>query len=238
MPKKQLWLKLKNYHFDHIVAPNLWHQVTERFGGPDASTSAFAAKLARKLGWKNRFAILAIKEYKKFIFLGVVADFPVTPSAIIDKVWHEHLLFTKAYREFCSDVIDYPFDHNPELIPFDEQTENFQDQYLATIELYKSEFGIDPPPAIWGKTKFDPDKKINPIKKTHHTEQSTIYADSPPLITSFAGEMAVQPASDFSEFNGGDFGGAGAGSSFDSGSDSSGGDSSCSSCSSGCGGGD
>ena len=46
-------------------------------------------------------------------------NFVVTSSKI---VWHEHLLFTKAYRDFCIDVPGFSFDHNPELIPITGQT--------------------------------------------------------------------------------------------------------------------
>ena len=27
--------------------------------------------------------------------------FGVTPSKVIDQVWHEHILFSRAYRDFC-----------------------------------------------------------------------------------------------------------------------------------------
>ena len=110
----------------------------------DASTKAFADKIAHKPEWKHRFALRAIREYKKFIYLGAVSDFVVTPSKIIDQVWHEHLLFTKAYREFCTDVLGFSFDHNPELIPMTDQTGTFNAQYLDTLELYKKEFFIHP----------------------------------------------------------------------------------------------
>jgi hypothetical protein len=47
----------------------------------DASTKAFADK-TRKFQWKHRFALRAIREYKKFIYLGAISDFVVTPSKI------------------------------------------------------------------------------------------------------------------------------------------------------------
>ena len=47
--------------------------MTEAFGVEDASTKAFADKIARKLEWKHRFALRAIREYKKFIYPGVVS---------------------------------------------------------------------------------------------------------------------------------------------------------------------
>jgi hypothetical protein len=40
MNKKDLWLRLKVYHFNHLVPPHLWIKVTAAFGGEDASTKA------------------------------------------------------------------------------------------------------------------------------------------------------------------------------------------------------
>src|SRR5215212_8428244 len=113
------------------------------FGGEDAATRAFAHKLGRKLGWTPPFARRAIDEYRKFLYLGVVADFGVTPSKVIDQVWHEHLLFTRAYAEFCRDVLARPFEHYPELVAMDKQTSTFETQYEATLDLYEDEFDHD-----------------------------------------------------------------------------------------------
>src|SRR5215212_5519537 len=126
------------------------------FGGEDAATRAFASKLSRKLGWTNQFARRAIEEYRKFLYLGVVADFGVTPSKVIDQVWHEHLLFTKAYADFCRDVLARPFAHYPELMATEDQTSVFQDQYERTLDLYEREFGVAPPDDIWSTPKFKP----------------------------------------------------------------------------------
>ena len=85
MDKKTLWLRLKTYEFDHLVPPSLWQRVVEAFAGADAATKAFADKLARKLGWSTPFAFRAVAEYRKFVYLGMVSDFPVTPSKVIDQ---------------------------------------------------------------------------------------------------------------------------------------------------------
>src|SRR5262245_55348206 len=108
--KRDLWLRLKEYQFDHLVPPTFWQQVVDAFGGTDAATKAFADKLARKLGWSKAFARRAIGEYRKFIYLGMVSPFSVTPPKIIDQVWHEHQLFTQAYRNFCAEVLGRNFD--------------------------------------------------------------------------------------------------------------------------------
>jgi uncharacterized membrane protein YgcG len=253
MNKKELWLKLRAYHFDHLVPTHLWEHIAANFGGPNAFSKAFASKIARKHNWNTNFALRAVKEYKKFVYLGIVGDFIVTPSKIIDVVWHEHLLFSKGYREFCTEVIAYEFDHYPELIALDEQTGHFNAQYKDTLELYRTEFGINPPDDIWEVTKFDREKvSVNGYqsRKKRSNEYSSDgggYSSDTPLCNYFDGSIANEST----ENGGGDFGGGGAGGdwtdadsgSSDSGSDGgsdSGGDggSSCSSGCGGCGGGD
>ena len=240
MNKKELWLNIANYHFDNLVPTHLWDEIAAKFGGQSPFTKAFADKLSRKLNWKKKFALKAIWEYKKFVYMGVVSDFSVTPSKIIDQVWHEHLLFSAGYRKFCKEIIQYDFDHNPELVSIGTQTEAFQSQYFQTIALYKKEFGHEPPPEIWEVTKFK--GKIEKTGKPGKNQNDSGYADSyvgtDPLISMF-------PSADSNdvEFGGGEFGGGGGGGSWDdSGADSADGDSgdssdSGSSCSSGCGGG-
>ena len=242
MNKRDLWLRLRNYHFDHLAPVGLWEQLQAKFGNGNASEKAFAHKLAHKLGWSKAFALNAVHEYKKFVYLGVVSDFVVTPSQVIDQVWHQHILFSRAYRHFCQEVIQYHFDHNPELVALEDQTGVFHAQYLDTLELYRNEFGIDPPAAIWGAPKFDERAVPATIYRSKKKESMTVGADGgsysdTPLYQSF------DPVSDgsfsgFLGFEGGDGGGGGANGSWGEGDGS--GDSSdggsCSSCSSGCGG--
>ncbi len=249
MNKKQLWLNIKAYHFDNLVSTNLWNQIKEQFGGADASTRAFANKVARKTGWTNQFSLKAISEYKKFVYLGVISDFNATPSKVIDKVWHEHLLFSKAYREFCTDIIHYDFDHNPELVPMADQTGTFNAQYLDTIQLYKTEFSVDPPSAIWSVPKFD--KATAPAlgyESQKKRSNDTLINESP-LYSYFVSSGSSNHSNGFPEFEafgGGSFEGAGASGSWEtsgtsdslSGNDAGDSGSSCSSGCSSCGGGD
>lgn len=237
MNKKELWLNIANYHFDNLVPTHLWDEIVAKFGGQNPFAKAFAEKLSKKLNWKKSFANQAIWEYKKFVYLGVVSDFSVTPSKTIDQVWHEHLLFSSGYRKFCKEVIEYNFDHNPELTSVDSQTETFQSQYYHTIELYKKEFGIDPPSVIWDETKFS--GKIENIKKREHLQSdvdySYSYSEEAPLISMFPDTVSSDV-----EFGGGEFSGGGSNGSWedadDSDGDSSDGGSSCSSSCGGCGG--
>ena len=239
--KKELWLRLRDYHFTDIVPTHLVDRIAEAFGGTDASTKAFASKIARKHGWSSPFALRAINEYRKFVFLGVTGDTIVTPSKVIDTVWHEHLLFTRAYREFCQDILQRDFDHHPELLPSDAQTDVYAQQFAATIARYRSEFNVRPPWDIWGTPKFKREKEAYA-----HAHDVAAH-DSSPLYQHFNGLGDTPGHHDMPEFSadasgdsfaggggGSDWGSSGAdgSSSGDSGSSDGGG----SGCSSGCGG--
>jgi hypothetical protein len=247
MNKKELWLRIKNYHFDHIVPPNMWEKMTEMFGGTDASTKAFADKISRKYKCTKSYALKSVNEYKKFLYLAVISDFHVTPSQAIDKVWHEHILFTQAYRIFCDEVIEYNLNHHPELFPLEEQTERYHAQYIDTLNLYVKEFGIFPTDEIWDVTKYDKENLLEKlgISREKRASENLYYSDVSyssdiPLFESFSTDEG--PSSDYPEFNdfeGGDGGGGGADGGWDSddgdGDGDGGGDGG--GCSGGCGGG-
>ena len=207
--KKELWSRLRDYHFDNLVPPHLTDRVAAVFGGVDAPTQAFANKLARKHGWTPRFARHAIHEYKKFVYLGVSTPIKVTPSKVIDIVWHEHLLFTRPYREFCDHVLGQAFDHNPELLPADDQTEVFNVQYEATLDAYEREFNTTPPADVWGTTKFVRPKTSRPLRdedRRDATSASSADGDTP-LYLRLPADASVTDTSGHSLF---DFGGGGA----------------------------
>jgi hypothetical protein len=165
--KLKLWKNIICYNFNDLVKPDIWDQIFATFSGQNTSLRVFANKLKKKLGWERDFAFKAIIEYKKFVYLGVVSKNPVTPPKIIDLVWHEHLLFSAGYRNFCEKIILHNFDHQPELVSSNESSQVFQDQYQYTIELYKSEFGIDPPSEIWNLPNVDKNlHKNETVKKT------------------------------------------------------------------------
>lgn len=218
--KRQLWLRLKHYQFDDLVPSQLRDHVRAIFGGPDASTQAFASKIARKLAWTRVFSLRAIEEYRKFVYLGMVSEFSVTPPKVIDQVWHEHLLFSRAYREFCRDVLERDFDHNPELVPNEGQTEAFHAQYAATLDLYRDEFDVMPPVDIWGTPKFrtNDDRMQMPKPKKKPSDNGMIASgDDAPLYLLFDGQGADGGLSHHAmpEFGGGGgFSGGGSGNSW------------------------
>lgn len=53
MNEKELWLRIKNYHFSQIVYVKLWEKINESFGWTHSSTKSFADKIFRKERWRK-----------------------------------------------------------------------------------------------------------------------------------------------------------------------------------------
>ena len=108
----------------------------------------FLAHLMGANGWSRSFALRAIEEYRKFVFLALVADHQVTPSDQVDQVWHLHLLCSDAYwNDFCPRVLGRPLHHHPAKGGQAER-DRFHEQYRDTIRSYRQHFG-EPPAEMW-----------------------------------------------------------------------------------------
>lgn len=108
----------------------------------------FLAHLMRANGWSRLFALHAIEEYRKFVFLALVAGHQVSPSDQVDQVWHLHLLFSDAYwNDFCPRVLGRPLHHHPTK-GGQQERDRFHELYRATIRSYRQHFG-EPPADLW-----------------------------------------------------------------------------------------
>lgn len=109
----------------------------------------FSKRLAQEHGWSAEFAAAAIEEYKRFALLAVVAGHVVTPSKVIDEVWHLHLIYTRNYWDvFCPQVLGRPLHHDPGAGRTGEVDRHTQ-QYAQTLASYRRVFGNEPPAAQW-----------------------------------------------------------------------------------------
>jgi len=110
---------------------------------------SFARRLARENGWAADYTRRAIEEYRRFIFLAVVAGHPVTPSDQVDQVWHLHLTYTRSYWDrFCGEVLGTPVHHGPTRGGH-EESQKFRLWYQNTLESYRRLFGDEPPKDVW-----------------------------------------------------------------------------------------
>lgn len=85
-----------------------------------------------------------LTEVLRFLHLTVWSGKTLTPPLPIDLAWHEFILFTRAYLNFCERVFGRIVHHQPG----GSEKEN-QSQLRQTLKLYQLCFG-PPPVACWG----------------------------------------------------------------------------------------
>lgn len=126
---QQLWTKILEFRLDN---PN------DEYG--------FSTRLVIENRWTLSFTESAILEYKKFMYLAATSTEMVSPSEIVDIVWHQHLIFTLSYDEFCK-LLSKKIEHIPSTHNKDEK-ERFGKARARTKELYEANFGQQPA-EIW-----------------------------------------------------------------------------------------
>jgi hypothetical protein len=113
----------------------------------------FSHKLSWEYRWSEIYSIRVIQEYKKFVFLAMVADHVVSPSVPVDRVWHLHLLYTHSYWDkFCGEVLNKPLHHSPSLGGREEGLK-YHHLYECTLATYRNYFGT-PPSDIWNDPRL------------------------------------------------------------------------------------
>ncbi|MGF1527770.1 MAG: glycine-rich domain-containing protein, partial [Candidatus Competibacterales bacterium] len=108
----------------------------------------FSQRLARDNHWSSELAQRAIEEYRRFVFLAMVASHSVTPSDQVDQVWHLHLLYTQNYWEDFCRLLPRPLHHGPTRGGSFEDSK-YEDWYSCTRASYYHFFGEHPPADLW-----------------------------------------------------------------------------------------
>ncbi|WP_407497231.1 glycine-rich domain-containing protein [Elizabethkingia anophelis] len=115
---------------------------------PDAEFP-FSKKLAKEENWNADFTKKAIDEYKKFIYLCCILPNGASPSKIVDKVWHMHLIYTWNYwEEFCPVILKRNLHHYPAKEGRGENNK-YNEWYVETLKNYKEIFHSEAPEDIW-----------------------------------------------------------------------------------------
>jgi hypothetical protein len=83
-------------------------------------------------------------EYRRFCFLTFSGSGVMTPSEEVDEIWHQHLTYTRDYRDvWCGSVPGAPLHHDP-TAGGPTQDRYFRARYAATLAAHERFFG---PPA-------------------------------------------------------------------------------------------
>jgi hypothetical protein len=128
----------------------LWHRIAQHDFEPDTPLN-FTRRLARDHGWSLEEARAAVDAYRRFCFLAVISPTPVTPSEIVDEVWHQHLIYSRDYWTiWCGERLQAPLHHDP--TPGGPEAQMiYRRQYAETLALHEQLFG-PPPEALWPAT--------------------------------------------------------------------------------------
>lgn len=84
-------------------------------------------------------------EVIKFMYLVSKFEVKLSPSKVVDYAWHEFILFTKLYENFCKEKLGKFIHHTP-----DEDKIRNNRNFFKTIQHYIQLFG-KPPVKIWGE---------------------------------------------------------------------------------------
>jgi hypothetical protein len=135
-----------------MAEAELWRRICDHdFEAADHSPN-FLQRLARDKAWSVPFARGAVAEYRRFAFLCMRSDAPLTPSEEVDEVWHQHLVWSRDYWDlWCRERLGAPLHHDPSR-GGPQQHAYFQTRYAATLALYERWFG-PPPEAYWPGTR-------------------------------------------------------------------------------------
>lgn len=132
-----------------MTDPALWARISGQAKALLAD-KAFHAKLkAAAPPGKPPEALL--HEYLRFAYLAWTGDTSATPSEVVDRAWHAHILCTRSYAAFCEVAAGRLLHHDPG--SGDEaEKEGFGQAYLETLRRYEAEFG-PPPQGFWPRPK-------------------------------------------------------------------------------------
>ncbi|MGD1318653.1 glycine-rich domain-containing protein [Chryseobacterium sp. 2R14A] len=135
---------------------NLWERIQSFSLDSENVAFPFSKKLAKEENWTSDFTAKAIEEYKKFVYLCCILPNGASPSEIVDKVWHMHLIYTQNYwEEFCPNVLQQKLHHHPSNGGLSEN-EKHKNWFQETIRNYEEIFKQKVPIEIWFNKKEKP----------------------------------------------------------------------------------
>jgi len=97
-------------------------------------------RLASKLTITKEDANLLFEDLKKFLFVSTKTDRAVAPTGKIDAAWHEFLILSRDYNNFCCQFLGSFVHHRP----YNSENERLEKGFLAYkhgLSLAKQLFG-------------------------------------------------------------------------------------------------
>lgn len=74
---------------------------------------ALKERMVVKVGWTPEFTDELFGEMKKFLYLCATNDGSMAPPEDIDEIWHNFILFTGDYADYCKSKVGFFLHHQP-----------------------------------------------------------------------------------------------------------------------------
>jgi hypothetical protein len=100
-------------------------------------------RIADEHDYSLLYAEGSLREAKRMLYLNVVSGESISPSVLVDMAWHEMLMFTRFYQDFCQFLGKF-IHHDPTPGAPDEGR-----VYERTKRNYEKFFGEKPDSQYW-----------------------------------------------------------------------------------------
>lgn len=105
------------------------------------SNRGLAQRLQEKMEISHQEARALFDDMKRFLYLAATTPTPLAPPELIDEAWHNFILFTKDYADFCRKYFGKFIHHFP-VLPEERASRNGS-IIKNTYEAAKRAFGDD-----------------------------------------------------------------------------------------------
>lgn len=113
---------------------------------------ALRERMQVKYGWSAEKTDEVFTEMKKFLYLCATNDGAMAPPEDIDEMWHNFILFTGDYAEFCKGEVGFFLHHQP--LTQAQRATSDGSMIGATLAAAKHAFGSDLPEKYWSFKKI------------------------------------------------------------------------------------
>ena len=102
-------------------------------------------RIVAKHGLTDEEAEKWLDEYRKWVALRRCFEGAyMVPTAVVDEVWHEHIVDTRRYTDFCERVFGRYLHHEPIIDPSENQSKSAKQAFTFTKQMWAKCFGSDP----------------------------------------------------------------------------------------------
>lgn len=98
-------------------------------------------RMVDKYKWTEAESRECFEDLKRFLYMAVIADKPVAPTEKLDEMWHNFILYTLDYAEFCMTHLSLFVHHRPRRRDDSKSTRNMRQE---TMDFARELFGYLP----------------------------------------------------------------------------------------------